>query len=221
MRNKTSLLILSVAIAGLLAACNRDETPDDAAMAPAPMEGTSAMEPADTTPGAGTTMPGADGALGVQTGPITDTGFYQLATQSNQKEIAAGNLAKDQAQDASVKEYAQMMVTDHTAMGEQVQEAAGTADAAAPAPDATATADLQGKSGADFDRAYIDMMVMDHRKAVAIFENAAQNASTDQAKTLANDALPKLREHLQRAQELQQQLGGGNGTMDTDATTNP
>ena len=216
MTNRTSLLILSVAIAGLLAACNNNEAPDDTAIGDTAGVTPDATAVDDTTPppydATGAMTP--DGAMGVQTGPITDTEFYRLATESSQKEIAAGNMAGDQAQDPSVKDYAGMMVTDHTAMAQQVQEAAGTADAASPAPDATATAALQGKTGADFDRAYIDMMVMDHQKAVAIFENAAQNASTDEAKALAQGALPKLREHLERAQELQTQLGG----MDT---TNP
>lgn len=213
MKSRTSLLILSVAIAGLLAACNNDnDAVDDTALGD-----TATADAAATTPGVDPNAPGydangamtPDGALGVQTGPITDTEFYRLAMQANEKEIAAGNMAKDQASDASVKDYAQMMVTDHTAMNQQVQEAAGSADAAMPAPDPTATAELQGKTAADFDRAYIDMMVMDHQKAVAMFENAAQNASTDEAKMLAQNALPKLREHLQRAQELQSQLGGG------------
>ena len=118
-----------------------------------------------------------------------------------------------------------MMVTDHTAMSQRVAEAAGMADAAAPAPDPSATADLQGKTATDFDRAYASMMVTDHQKAVAVFENASDNASTDEAKMLAEDALPKLREHLQRAQQLQQQFGSVSAMGDTaatgDATTNP
>ena len=232
MKNQTSLLVLSVAIAGLLAACNNNEAPDDTAIGD-----TAGVTPTDSALGTDTAMTGddammgADGAMGVQTGPITDTEFYRLATESGQKEIAAGNLAKDRAEAQSVKDYAEMMVTDHTAMGQQVQEAAGTADAAAPAPDPAATADLQARSNADFDRAYIDMMVMDLEKAVAIFENAERNASTDEAKALARDALPKLREHLERARELQRELGGTGmpdttttddmAPADADGTTNP
>ena len=215
MKNPTSLTILAVAIAGLLAACNNNEAPDDTAIGDTAGATPDATAMDDTPPpydATGAMTP--DGAMGVQTGPITDAEFYRLATESNQEEIAAGNMAAEQAQDASVKDYAEMMVTDHTAMERQLAEAAGMADAAAPAPDPSATVDLEGKTGADFDRAYVDMMVMDHQKAVAIFENAAQNASTDEAKALAQGALPKLREHLERAQELQSQLGG----MDT---TNP
>ena len=209
------MLILSLAIAGVLGGCNDHDADDSTAMddtvAPADdsaMAGADMTQPAYDETGAMDT----NGAMGVQTGPITDAEFYQLAMDANRKEIAAGNMAQEQAQDASVKDYAQTMVTDHTAMNQKVTEAAGMADAATPAPDPTATADLQGKTGADFDRAYIEMMVMDHQKAVATFENAAQNASTDQAKMLAQDALPKLRDHLQRAQQLQQQLGGGDAT---------
>ena len=73
-------------------------------------------------------------------------------------------------------------------------DAAGTADAATPAPDPSATAALEGKTGAEFDRAYIDMMVSGHEQAIAMFENAAQNASTEEARQLADDALPELEE---------------------------
>ena len=208
MKNRTSLLVLSVTIAGLLAACNNNEANDDAALADtAAMEadGTATPPAYDETGAMDTT-----GAPGVPTGPITDTDFYRQAMEANRMEIAAGTMAQEQAQDQAVKDYGKMMVDDHTAMNQQVSEAAGMADAATPAPDPTATADLQGKTGADFDRAYIDMMVMDHQQVIAMVENAAQNASTDQAKTLAQGALPKLREHLQRAQELQRQLGGAN-----------
>jgi putative membrane protein len=215
------MLILSLAISGLLAACNNNDANDDTVMddtAGAMADGTTAAT--DGTPAYDDTgAMGTDGAMGVQTGPITDTEFYQQAMDGNRKEIAAATMGQAQAQDASVKDYAQMLVTDHTAMGQKLAEAAGMAVAATPAPDATATADLQGQSGADFDRAFIDKMVMDHQKTIAMFENASQNASTDAAKSLAQDALPKLREHLQRAQELQQQLGGAAGAMDD--TTNP
>jgi putative membrane protein len=219
MKTRIPCLVLSVAIAAMLAACH-DRTADDTTLG-------DTAAPADATPD--TTMPATpayddNGAMAgdtgmVATGPIADTLFYQQAMAANASEIAAGTMAQAQALDQSVKDYAQMMVTDHTAMNQQVAEAAGMADAATPAPDPAATADLQGKSGADFDRAYIDMMVADHQKVVAMVENASTNASTDAARTLATNALPKLREHLQRAQEIQAQLGGASDAM--GSTPNP
>lgn len=209
--NRTVPLLLPIAIAAAFAAtaCHRDDNAN-------------ALDNAAATPAAATTPPpmdasaGAMGATGdmagANSGPITDTDFYGQALDSGRKEVAAGTLASTTASDAAVKSFANMLVQDHTAMNQKVLAASGQSDAAAPAPDATATADLQGKTGADFDRAFIDKMVSDHQAAIALFENAAQNASTDQAKSLAQDGLPKLREHLQTAQDLQGKLGGGMGS---------
>ncbi len=196
MKRRTATLILSAAIAALFASgCKRDrndaDNAYDASTAAAPATG----DTAGTSP-----APGA----------LLDTDFYQQALDGGRKEVAAASLASGSAQDPGVKSFADMLVADHTAMNQQVMAAAGQADAAAPAPDATATADLQGKTGADFDRAFVDKMVSDHEATIALFENAAQNASTDQAKSLAQGALPKLRSHLQTAQDLQAKLGGAN-----------
>jgi putative membrane protein len=204
MKHGSALLALSIAVAAALATgCHRnDEAANDAydaSTTPAPAVG-DAMPPA-TTPGAM-----ADGN-GTAAGPIQAADFYRQALDGGRKEVAAATLASDNATDAGVKSFAGMLVADHTAMNQQVAAAAGQADAAAPAPDASATADLQGKTGAAFDRAFVDMMVADHEKTIALFENAAQNASTDEAKSLAQGALPKLREHLQAAQDLQGKLG--------------
>ena len=215
-RTRNTLLVLSLAIAGAsLAGCNNNDAADDTAAADmtTPADDTAA----DTMPPAydDTADTGMDGDM-IATGPITDQQFYQQAMTTNQKEIAAGNMALQQAEDQAVKDYAQMLVDDHTAMNQMVVDQAGMADAATPAADPAATAELQGKTGADFDRAYIDMMVSGHEKAIAMVENAAQNASTEEARTLAANALPKLREHLERAQELQDQLGGDTGTNPDD-----
>ena len=221
-RTRNTLLVLSLAIAGAsLAACNNDTTDDTTAadMAATQASDTAAadMPPAyDDT--AGVDNAGMAGDM-IATGPITDQQFYQQAMAGNLKEIAAGNMAVENAGDPDVKAYAQMLVDDHTAMNQTVVDEAGMADAATPAPDPSATAQLQGTTGADFDRAYIDMMVADHQKTIAMFENAAQNASTQEARTLANEALPKLREHLQRAQQLQGQVGGDTGTTPADDGT--
>ena len=51
------------------------------------------------------------------------------------------------------------------------------------------------------------MMVADHEKAIALFENASTNAAGADARKLAADTLPTLREHLQAARDLQGKLG--------------
>ena len=159
---------------------------------------TGAMSGADTS-----AMPPADMAA---TGPVTDTQFYQDALNDGQKEIDASKMESASGSSADAKKLADKLIADHTAMGKKVKAAAGTG-VTAPAPDTAPPADLQGKTGADLDKAWVDMMVTDHQKAVSMFENASKNASTDDAKKLATDALPTLREHLKAAQDLQSKMG--------------
>lgn len=202
-RTRNTLYILTLAFAATaLSACGNDDGAMDDRGAMDDAATTSAGADATDT---GTVPPYDDGTATMDTDTSADAGFYQQAMQGNQKEIAAGELARGQASDDDVEDYAEMMVRDHTAMGQELAAAAGMADAAAPAPDASALAPLEGKSGEEFDRAYIDMMVADHEKTIALFEDAAQNASATETRTLAANALPKLREHLEQARQLQQQ----------------
>jgi putative membrane protein len=162
---------------------------------------------ADTTGSSAADMSGAsDTAMATDataSGPVTDTQFYTQALMGGEKEIAASQMESKQGSNADVKQAATRIASDHEAMGKKIQAAAG-GKVTAPTPDAAMTAGLQGKTGADLDRAYLDQMVIDHQKAIAMFENAAKNASTPEAKRLATEGLPKLRDHLAMVQQLQQ-----------------
>jgi putative membrane protein len=194
----------------LMAGCNRHEENAENAVPPpatmAPPAATTAPMPASTTTGMAnpaemppSSMTAAPPATAT-TGPITDTSFYEQALTAGDKEIAAAKLAEKNGGD-KVKDFAKMLVTDHTAMGKKVKDAAGTSVTEPTTPPDTSA--LDGKTGKDFDKAFVDQMVTDHQNAVALFDNASKNASTDKAKKLASDALPKLQKHLDEAQKLQ------------------
>lgn len=70
---------------------------------------------------------------------------------------------------------------------------------------------LQGLSGSEFDREFVKAMVKDHEMAVQKFEQAAQSLEDRELKNFASDTLPKLRQHLEMAQELQKSLGENAG----------
>jgi len=57
-------------------------------------------------------------------------------------------------------------------------------------------AKLMKKSGKDFDKAYVDMMVDDHEKDVSEFRKAADNLSDSSIKEFARTTLPVLETHL-------------------------
>jgi len=60
---------------------------------------------------------------------------------------------------------------------------------------------LNNLSGSSFDKAYIEMMVSDHQKAVALFEKASQSSDVD-VKTYARKYLPILKKHLKKVNAL-------------------
>lgn len=209
----------------LLAGCNRSsenttaETPASATTAapaetaamttPPPAAASTAMADANSMPATASTSGEAAAPMADNTsappptsGPISDTEFYQQALSGGEKEIAASKMA-EKSSNAKVKELAKTIIADHTALGDKVKAAAG---ASAPTPATPDTSALDGKTGADLDKAYVDMMVSDHQTDIPMFENAAKNASTDKAKQLASAAVPKLKKHLDLAQKAQAAL---------------
>jgi len=157
---------------------------------------TSAADMAGTTPTPGM---GAD----VTSGPVTDTQFYTQAMTRDQEEITTAQMVAGQSTEAGDKALANKIMGDHQAFDKKVQAAAG---AGVTPPTGTVDLNVQGKTGKDLDKAYVDAMVADHEKDITMFENAAKNASTPDARKLASAALPTLHNHLKMAQDLQKKM---------------
>ncbi len=127
--------------------------------------------------------------------------FWAEAVQGGMLEVELGQLASGKAQNAEVKRFAEMMVADH---GKANQELKTTATAqgitlpAALSPEhQTQIVKLQGLSGAEFDKAYVDAMVAAHEKDVAAFRDRSQTATDPELKAFASKTLPTLEKHLE------------------------
>jgi putative membrane protein len=65
----------------------------------------------------------------------------------------------------------------------------------------------QQDAGKNFDRAYMEQMVEDHKAAVELFETAADDDGLDiNLRGYAKQTLPTLREHLKEAQTIESKL---------------
>lgn len=135
-----------------------------------------------------------------------DTDFVRKASSGNLTEIALGKLAADQASSDDVKTYAARMVTDHTRSNEQLGKLAGSKGIQiATAPDVAQQQDidhLKGLDGANFDRAYSDLMVRSHKLTTGLYELEATKGEDSEIRGFARDALPVLREHEKLADSL-------------------
>lgn len=140
-----------------------------------------------------------------------DASFLSDAAYGGMKEVEAGNVAKQKGSSQDVKNLANMMVTDHTAMNEKVKALAAKKNIQLPEGLCTEDMDMirnNKKTGAAFDKEYADMMVQDHEDAIRKFENAATNAKDPEIKALANEALPKLRHHLEISKQTKEKVKG-------------
>jgi putative membrane protein len=139
-------------------------------------------------------------------------------------EVELGRLATQKASRSEVKEFGQMMVDDHSKANTELTKIAQgegiTPPATLKAQDKATQEHLSKLSGEAFDRAYIQHMVKDHQKDVAAFRKQSTSASNSEVKQFASSTLPTLEKHLQRAQEIEQIVGGGTarGTSGSSST---
>ena len=125
-------------------------------------------------------------------------------------EVKAGNLAKTKAANSGVRQFGEMMVTDHTKAGKELETAAKAAGLTYPADtDAKHKAmldKLMKLAGAEFDKAYIDDMVAGHREMEDLLEKMSKDAKNAQVRDWAKRTLPSVQAHLKKAEELKAAL---------------
>jgi len=140
-----------------------------------------------------------------------DKSFLKDAYEDGLAEVKLAELAGSKTGNAEVKTFAQHMVTDHTKANAELKTLADNKKVEVPAePSTTAKGKaklLDGKTGADFDKAYVKQAVSDHEKAVKAFAKAAAQAKDADVKAFAVKTLPTLEGHLKMVQELQSKIG--------------
>lgn len=141
-----------------------------------------------------------------------DTRFAMQAARGGLAEVQLGKLAADQASNADVKAFGQQMVDDHSKANQQLRSAAEKQNLTLPktvsAKQQAQYDMLKAKSGAEFDKAYVDMMVKDHEQDVKEFEREANKGKDERIKGFASETLPVLKGHLEKIKAIQSKLGG-------------
>lgn len=104
-----------------------------------------------------------------QEAQAVDELFVSAAMKGNLYEIQSSELALESASSEDVRSYAQMMVEDHTRLGEAVAQVASELGVTPPTEPGAAQqlmlAHLSGLEGAAFDQAYLMQQVMSHQGA--------------------------------------------------------
>jgi putative membrane protein len=140
-----------------------------------------------------------------------DRKFMVTAAQDGMAEVKLGKLAQERASNNEVRDFGQHMVTEHSKANEELKSLASSKGVTLPqnvSKKHQVTFDrLSGLSGSAFDKAYMSAMVMDHQKAVMLFERESQNGKDPDVKAWAAKTLPHLKHHLDRAQNIAKKVG--------------
>ena len=139
---------------------------------------------------------------------MQDKMFLKEATQGSNFEIQAAQLALQKSTSGDVKQFAQMMIADHTKLNEEMKPVAMQAQVTPPSgiskKDKAIYAKLQGLSGDAFDQAYIKDMVKDHTEDLKAFKTEASNGQLPEEKTAAGQGARVVQTHLEHAKQLAQ-----------------
>ena len=134
-----------------------------------------------------------------------DASFAVNAAGGGMMEVQLGQLAEQRGTRQDVKDFGAMMAKDHSMGGNKLKAIAASKNLTLP--DSLSQdmqkemADLQNKNGKDFDKAYISMMVDDHKKDIKEFENEAKNGSDADIRGFADSSLHMLHMHLDAAEK--------------------
>lgn len=140
-----------------------------------------------------------------------DKQFLTTASQANYNEITFSKLALRKSQNPTVRAFAERMVQDHTRLGQEMQPYAQqwgiTPANSLDSMHQQKYDQLQGLSGADFDKQYMSDMTTDHVQAVDLFKSEEASTTLPKFKTTVRKGEHVVAEHLEMAKRDDAKLG--------------
>jgi putative membrane protein len=146
----------------------------------------------------------------------SDPQIAGIVVTANQIDVDAGKLAKSTSKNKEVQQFAQQMITDHTAVNKQAAALAKKLGVKPADSDTSKSlkqgakenmANLKKLKGAAFDKAYVDHEVAYHDAVLgAIDKVLIPNAQNAELKGLIEKVRPAIAAHLDHAKHLQETL---------------
>jgi putative membrane protein len=187
-----TIAALSFALAACGGAAERNETADNALTA-------------NEVGSIDNTMMASDPAM--MATPTTAVEFANAAAAADMFEIESSRIAVDEATDAKVKAFAQMLITDHTKSSDQLKSIAAANNMTLSPP--TMRPDMQSKldalrsaEDAQFDQLYLSQQVPAHEEALKLHQTYAQSGDTAALKDFASKTATVVGKHLEEARAM-------------------
>lgn len=134
--------------------------------------------------------------------------FVAKATADNSMQIELAKVTLGRSSSPQVRELAKRIIDDHEALNRKftdfsvAKKAHGQAHGTPSEDVGSDMRRLQQLKGGALDQAFANMMVDAHQKAIPLYEKAAKGSHDAKLRQIAQQGLPMLRDHLQRAREI-------------------
>jgi putative membrane protein len=173
-----------------------------------PTEGAHGGGALDTSPSA---APG-----GSPSSPLSDDQILHVLHTANTGEIEQARMAQKQAKNARVKQFAAMMIKDHSQADKNGNDVAKKTNTSPTANDVSRnlekdakqmTSAMSDQKGSDFDRSYIDAQVKEHQAVLDLIDKQLlPDAKSAEVKSTLQALRPKIEGHLKEAKDIQKAL---------------
>jgi putative membrane protein len=130
----------------------------------------------------------------------SDRNFLEKAAKAGMKEVSISQAAIARLVNPQVKQFAQMIVNDHSGANAELTALAAAKGVTLPVKE-TKYEEKWSKKTNEVDEDYMEEMVSDHKDNVDLFEEAAKSKDPEIA-AFAAKTLPKLQQHLTMAKDL-------------------
>lgn len=138
--------------------------------------------------------------------PYSDSDFAVNVADRNMLEIELGKISLTHSSNQEIKDFGQMMINDYTKVNNELKALAKQKDIVLPASPGHRNVkrinNLKDRTGDDFDKHYLNLMISSHRNTINLFESASNNATDADIKAFADNTLPILKKHLADAKAL-------------------
>ncbi len=139
-----------------------------------------------------------------------DAEFAVWAADEGLMAIRLGELAAARAANPQVKQLANAITGDHSKVMDELKSLAEKKGIVLPVALGSDNQQdyekLAAKTGADFEKDYVDYTVREHKKFVEKFRDEADDAADPDVRSWINGKIPVLQQHLQQAEATQEAL---------------
>jgi len=140
----------------------------------------------------------------------TDAVFARKATIGGLAEIAMAKMALTKSGDTGIKNIADMIAVDHARTSGELENLLKTKSLPMPtaldAPNRQTADSLDKLSVSAFDKAYLKIMIDDHKKNLKLMQDEAQNGKDADLKTFADKTAAIVQTQLDSIVKMQQRM---------------